>query len=412
MIVKNFSVDGLFKRDDLKYDIDLNNDINILTGINGSGKTTILKLIWYFVSGNIERITSDITFNKLHIGTDKFSISLRFPKNIPKLPSKKSKKRKRKFEQGGIKAEQDRIEVKWDFGGDEINEKDFGIDEYENEGIARFLNQKVLELSDTSIFFPTFRRIEGGFTINKPKRREKANSFDEAMRIMQRGRVYTELDKAFYYLSDFLSVEKHRFVTSISVDDISNILTRHYADISEKTNSIHKTLSTFIAERTKFAQDCNDSEQIRGLEIALEEIQKEVSRVNSEIDSLLNPFTVIGQHINTLFRYKGIQITDSLILGENENGDDVISSDKLSAGEKQLLSFLCYNAFYNNTIFFIDEPELSLHVDWQRLLVDILMEQNTTNQFIIATHSPFIYSQYPEKEIMIDENKGDNYLSL
>lgn len=82
----------------------------------------------------------------------------------------------------------------------------------------------------------------------------------------------------------------------------------------------------------------------------------------------------------------------------------------LSAGEKQMLSFICYNAFYNNTIFFIDEPELSLHVDWQRRLFLTLNQQNPSNQFIITTHSPFIYSKYPEKEVCVDikKDKGNS----
>lgn len=71
-----------------------------------------------------------------------------------------------------------------------------------------------------------------------------------------------------------------------------------------------------------------------------------------------------------------------------------------------MLSFLCYNFFYDNSIIFIDEPELSLHTDWQRLLFPILLKQKKDNQFIIATHSPFIYSKYPDKEIIIDYNKG------
>ena len=71
-----------------------------------------------------------------------------------------------------------------------------------------------------------------------------------------------------------------------------------------------------------------------------------------------------------------------------------------------MLSFICYNAFYDNTIFFIDEPELSLHVDWQRQLYPILKSQNKNNQFIFATHSPFIYAKFPDKEIMINSDKG------
>ena len=73
-----------------------------------------------------------------------------------------------------------------------------------------------------------------------------------------------------------------------------------------------------------------------------------------------------------------------------------------------MLSFLCYNAFSENTPIFIDEPELSLHVDWQRLLLPTLLEQGAGNQFFIATHSPFVYSKYPDKEILLGDDRGDN----
>ena len=73
-----------------------------------------------------------------------------------------------------------------------------------------------------------------------------------------------------------------------------------------------------------------------------------------------------------------------------------------------MLSFICYNAFYINSVIFIDEPELSLHVDWQRQLFSILQNQRTSNQFIVATHSPFIYSKYPDKEILLSTDRGDD----
>ena len=88
--------------------------------------------------------------------------------------------------------------------------------------------------------------------------------------------------------------------------------------------------------------------------------------------------------------------------------NEAITSDKLSSGEKQMLSFFCYNTFVQNAAIFIDEPELSLHVDWQRRLLPILLEQGTGNQFFIATHSPFIYSKYPDKEILLGEDRGDD----
>ena len=95
----------------------------------------------------------------------------------------------------------------------------------------------------------------------------------------------------------------------------------------------------------------------------------------------------------------------NLAIGDIGNA---ISSDKLSAGEKQMLSFICYNTFTKNHIIFIDEPELSLHPDWQRILLPTLLKQNNNNQFFMATHSPFIYSKYSDKEVVIEQDKGDN----
>jgi len=78
-----------------------------------------------------------------------------------------------------------------------------------------------------------------------------------------------------------------------------------------------------------------------------------------------------------------------------------LDSNFLSSGEKQMLSFLCYNAFFRNSPIFIDEPEISLHPDWQRLLFSILKSQESNNQFIVATHSPLIYAKYSDKELII-----------
>lgn len=97
---------------------------------------------------------------------------------------------------------------------------------------------------------------------------------------------------------------------------------------------------------------------------------------------------------------------DILLFDDEDYKSNYLTINNLSAGEKQLLTFVAYNIFHNDTIFFIDEPELSLHVDWQSRLFSLLKEQNPSNQFIISTHSPFIYSLFPDKELVIDYDKG------
>lgn len=63
----------------------------------------------------------------------------------------------------------------------------------------------------------------------------------------------------------------------------------------------------------------------------------------------------------------------------------------LSSGERQILTML-FSATRMSTIatgaFLIDEPELSLHVDWQRIILGILHSQTINRQIIACTHSP------------------------
>ena len=120
-------------------------------------------------------------------------------------------------------------------------------------------------------------------------------------------------------------------------------------------------------------------------------------------DSAENPKVLLSELSRKILRYRGIRFTNGSVVGA---ASGAISADKLSAGEKQMLSFLCYNAFSDNAAIFIDEPELSLHGDWQRCLLPVLRQQQTGNQFFVATHSPFIYAKYPDKDFFLGKTHG------
>jgi predicted ATPase len=137
----------------------------------------------------------------------------------------------------------------------------------------------------------------------------------------------------------------------------------------------------------------------------LDSVQLNIEETEKIRTELYRPFTVLLNLIKQFFEYKGEKWSRDLSI---ENLRDIILANKLSAGEQQMLSFLCYNAFSKNTIIFIDEPELSLHPDWQRRLIPTLLAQGTTNQFFIATHSPFIYAAYADKEFILNKDKGHN----
>ncbi|GAI24569.1 unnamed protein product, partial [marine sediment metagenome] len=130
----------------------------------------------------------------------------------------------------------------------------------------------------------------------------------------------------------------------------------------------------------------------------LQKVKVRAREVRKLHKNLLKPFTVLEKIIKRLYKNNGIKISDQIQWGYKKN---YLDSNLLSSGEKQMLSFLCYNAFFRNSLIFIDEPEISLHPDWQRLLFSILKSQESNNQFIVATHSPLIYAKYSDKELII-----------
>jgi predicted ATP-binding protein involved in virulence len=78
----------------------------------------------------------------------------------------------------------------------------------------------------------------------------------------------------------------------------------------------------------------------------------------------------------------------------NINNDEKVELQYLSSGEKQIINI--FSKFYlskrNDLIFLIDEPELSLSLNWQKkLLPDVIASGNCDFLFAI-THSPFIYN--------------------
>lgn len=65
---------------------------------------------------------------------------------------------------------------------------------------------------------------------------------------------------------------------------------------------------------------------------------------------------------------------------------------QLSSGEKQILAILLTVLVEDLKpyVLFMDEPEVSLHVEWQKQLIDLILELNPNVQIILTTHSPAV----------------------
>jgi predicted ATPase len=355
MILKLY-VEGLNQRKDA-LDLDFYPDLNLLTGKNGSSKTTLLKLLWYLNSGRLTNLVREINFTYAELITSNNRVVIDRRENSDQVSIGINDEKAISISVGNLRE----LEIR------------------RTTRIHEHLS-KVYESAIPTIFFPTFRRIEGGFSMDDP--------------IHPRFARQDEIREALEEFSRRLSMRNQRFITSISTDDIVSLLNSEYSNITSKINAVQKRKSDEIIRKIK-NQGTNEKK-------TLGEIQEDIEAMESERELLLKPYTTLSELITTIFQHKGINLSN-LTLGEVNNA---ISSDKLSAGEKQMLSFICYNAFTKNHTIFIDEPELSLHPDWQRTLVPTLLSQGNNNQFFMATHSPFIYSKYSDKEIILSTDKG------
>ncbi len=65
---------------------------------------------------------------------------------------------------------------------------------------------------------------------------------------------------------------------------------------------------------------------------------------------------------------------------------------QLSSGEKQVLAILLTVLVEDQLpyVLFMDEPEVSLHIEWQKRLIDLVVEMNPNVQIILTTHSPAV----------------------
>ncbi len=111
-------------------------------------------------------------------------------------------------------------------------------------------------------------------------------------------------------------------------------------------------------------------------------------------DSNIKEFASIIENLLSNTK-KHVEISkDNGMLIIKDINDKEIALERLSAGEKRMLIFL-YKVFLTKKqdyFFFLDEPELSLHVSWQAQLIDIILELNPNAQLFVVTHSPNIFS--------------------
>ena len=211
------------------------------------------------------------------------------------------------------------------------------------------------------------------------------------------------------YRQQLTKIEQAAEGVRIPVPEIQTALTHFFEKMSRVVNSLEGMANTKATEkdtknsskraRNEPAFDKDHFEWIINRPQA-DRILEHLNLLNEYIENrnaLRNPITRFGSLVNEFLSQTNKKVnvggSGQLTVSVNKNSDPRPIS-ALSSGERQLLVMLAHLSLSPNLagsgVFIVDEPELSLHIDWQEKFVDAIREANPKVQLILATHSPAI----------------------
>ncbi len=368
--LQSIHIKGLF--DMFDYDIEFaeNENVLILTGANGFGKTQILNIIYNLFNQNFDffkkLIFSEIKVclsNNLQIIINKeqeiqFSFlekNLEFCKAtfIPAPPSELDRfinppiLKKNEYLNLSEQAKQILNSLKITFIEEQRLFKEYGEGDFKQfvKGLDECINHlKTLIKERIKVFLNTAQKLENSYPY----------------RLISTKMKFSEEE----YNSNFTKLSKK------------------LKKLSNHGLYLHDTRQ----EKLEYKE-----EDAKALTVYLEDLQEKLSVFDDLLKKLELFTTILNEH---RFTFKSIKIDkDEGFYIQTEQGKRLQLED-LSSGEKHELVLLYKLIFETdkNILLLIDEPEISLHITWQKeFLKDLLKIIEIQNfQAIIATHAPAI----------------------
>lgn len=132
-----------------------------------------------------------------------------------------------------------------------------------------------------------------------------------------------------------------------------------------------------------------------------------VTGLEARLDALQNiqeKITLFVNTMNSFFVGKRVAFSYSSGIRIHSPSGEFLNAQDLSSGEKQMMMMFCMCILTGSSqsLVLIDEPELSLNIKWQRrILRSIIQCSGPKTQFVIATHSPEVLGPYLENVVKI-----------
>ena len=183
-------------------------------------------------------------------------------------------------------------------------------------------------------------------------------------------------------------------------------LRKRMASLDKKTDELRAMGILNDTHTSPFdAASLDGMDSSQGLVMTLYVVDTE--RKLQALDDLADRIRLLLNSVNGKFRNKQVRLdTDGGLVTEVDGGAP-LPLDALSSGEQHEL-VLHYDLLFRvrpNTVVLIDEPELSLHVAWQKKFLPDLLEIVRLSGFdaVIATHSPYIVGDRDDLLVPLDD---------
>lgn len=348
MHLKEIEILNLWDEDPVKIKFD--NNITFLTGVNGSGKSTILNIIF-----------------------DSLSIN----KNMPATSKNRFWSSKAVFDSG-------LLSYACIFP---LPDQEESITEiFDNE--AHFHNQNTLHRLEKQ-----FQSEKERLVIKSVRYNEELKGHSAKLCLMNEG-IRVPISKFNNYIPNTFLFQEDRECLH-NPDKIESILNfssfRFYKNsIDERFAYVREAFAIHESRASKVLEDVLLNKNVLSMprdemNNFLEEEQlltalKETKKKNAVLNKLDQYLSLSGKQI--------CRDNENKITLCRLNDEKPISWSLLSRGEKTLIYLFLVCFIYKGSLFLFDEPEISLHVEWQKNLITDLSEISEKSQFIIATHSP------------------------
>ncbi|HDR9799131.1 TPA: AAA family ATPase [Burkholderia cenocepacia] len=129
------------------------------------------------------------------------------------------------------------------------------------------------------------------------------------------------------------------------------------------------------------------------------------------LDNLSNRVNLLLEIVNKKFRNKIISLDKQEGLKAVSSTGALLDLDALSSGEQHEL-VLIYDLLFRvdpDTLVLLDEPELSLHLTWQKQFLEDLLKIVDATGFdaVVATHSPFIVGDRHDLMVQLGSRQSE-----